>query len=114
MNSKKIFGLIGICQKARKLVAGEFAVKQAVLESKAQLVIVTRDASDNTKKLFLDKSSYRGIICLVWGTREELGQVLGKEERVVVGILDIQLAAKLEAMIKEDLKVEKDLLQNDG
>lgn len=102
MNNKKIYGLIGICQKARKMVAGEFAVKQAVLSEAVSLVIVTTDASSNTKKLFHDKSSYREIPCLEWGTRDELGHLLGKGERVVIGILDPKLAEKISDMIKND------------
>ena len=33
MNDQRVYQLIGLCQKARKLISGEFAVKQAVLDS---------------------------------------------------------------------------------
>jgi ribosomal protein L7Ae-like RNA K-turn-binding protein len=98
--NKKIYQLIGLCQKARKIVSGEFAVKQSVLDHKVFLVLVTQDASLNTKKLFQDKCAYRQIPCLVWGSREELGRILGKEERVVVGVTDEKLAYNLMEKIK--------------
>lgn len=102
MNKQKIYQLIGLCQKARKLVSGEFSVKQAVLDQKAYLVIVTEDASDNTKKLFKDKSSYRSIPYVEWGTRDDLGRMLGKDQRVAIAILDEKLAEKIMEMIKNN------------
>ncbi|MGL4344599.1 MAG: L7Ae/L30e/S12e/Gadd45 family ribosomal protein [Cellulosilyticaceae bacterium] len=103
MNNQRIYQLLGLCQKARKLVSGEFSVKQAVLSEETHLVIVSTDASDNTKKFFHDKCSFREIPHVVWGTREELGRILGKEERVAVGILDEKLAQKMQAMIQNDV-----------
>lgn len=100
MNDKKTYQMLGLCQRARLLVSGEFPVKQAVLSEKAYLVIVTTDASDNTKKLFKDKSAYRNIKYVEWGTREAMGQILGKEQRVAVAILDEKFANKISALIE--------------
>lgn len=99
-NVVKIYQLIGICQKARKLVSGEFPCKQAVLSNRACLVIVAEDASENTKKLFKDKCIYRKIQCIFWGKKEKLGNILGKEQRAVIAILDKNLALKLSEMIE--------------
>ena len=41
MNDQRVYQLIGLCQKARKLISGEFAVKQAVLSETVKLVIIT-------------------------------------------------------------------------
>lgn len=99
MMENKIYQMLALCQKARKLVAGEFACKQAVLGQESYLVIVAIDASNNTKKLFKDKSSYRSIPCVEWGTKEQLGKILGKEPRAVVAIVDENLAKKISEMI---------------
>ena len=102
MNDQRVYQLIGLCQKARKLISGEFAVKQAVLSETVKLVIITEDASANTTKLFNDKCNYRNIPCIKWGDRFELGKMLGKETRVVIGIVDDKLAEKIATMIKSD------------
>lgn len=99
MMRHKIYQMLGICQKAGKIAAGEFAAKEAVLGKKAYLVIVAEDASKNTKKLFHDKSSYRNIVCMEWGTKEQLGSILGKEPRAVIALLDENLAEKVREMI---------------
>ncbi|MGL6174219.1 MAG: L7Ae/L30e/S12e/Gadd45 family ribosomal protein [Cellulosilyticaceae bacterium] len=100
MNNKKIYQLLALCQKGRNIISGEFSVKQAVLGEEAYLVLVTEDASKNTKKFFNDKCAYRKIPCIEWGQRDELGAMLGKEERVAVAVLDQKLAEKLMDMIK--------------
>ncbi|MGL4798515.1 MAG: L7Ae/L30e/S12e/Gadd45 family ribosomal protein [Cellulosilyticaceae bacterium] len=102
MNNQRIYQLIGLCQKGRMLVSGEFAVKQAVLDKQVHLVIVAEDASNNTTKLFTDKCAYRSIECVKWSTKVELGRILGRDARAVIGIIDQKLAEKINDMIKSD------------
>ena len=103
MMENKIYQMIALCQKARGLLVGEFACKQAVIEKKAQIVIVATDASNNTKKLFNDKASYRKITCVEWGTKEALGRILGKEPRAVIAVVDTHFATKIGEMIQEQI-----------
>lgn len=100
MDNKRVYQMIALCQKAGKLVTGEFATKQAVLAEQAYCVIVTEDASAKTKKLFNDKCSYRKVPFKVWGLREELGRILGKEERVAIAILDQRLGETIYDMLE--------------
>ena len=51
----KILSMIGLATRAGKTVSGEFSVEKAVKTRKAFLVLVSEEASDNTKKLFLNK-----------------------------------------------------------
>lgn len=100
MMENKTYQMIALCQRAGKLVTGEFAAKKAVLDKKAFLVVVATDSSNNTKKLFKDKTSYRNISCNEWGTKEKLGSVLGKDARAVVAILDENFANRIKEMIE--------------
>lgn len=103
MMENRIYQMIALCQKARGLVAGEFACKKAVLEKEAKMVIVAIDASNNTKKLFGDKTSYRQMTCVQWGTKEKLGNILGKEPRAVIAIVDTNFATKISQMMNEQI-----------
>lgn len=103
MMENRTYQMVALCQKARGLVAGEFACKKAVLEKEAKLVIVATDASNNTKKLFGDKTSYRQIPCLQWGTKEKLGSILGKEPRAVIAIVDTNFATKIGQMLNTQI-----------
>ena len=49
---KKILNLIGLATKAGKAPSGEFSTEKAVKEGKAAMVIVSEEASENTKKMF--------------------------------------------------------------
>lgn len=84
----KIFSMIGLATRAGKTVAGEFSVEKAVKTNKAFLVLVSEEASDNTKKLFLNKCNYYEIPVYIYGSKEELGSSTGNKERASIAITD--------------------------
>ena len=51
-SSKKALNLLGIATKAGKTASGEFMTEKAVKEGRAFLVLVSEEASVNTKKMF--------------------------------------------------------------
>ena len=51
-NVNKVYSMLGLAMKAGKVVSGEFATDKSVKSGNAWLVIVSEDASDNTKKMF--------------------------------------------------------------
>lgn len=53
MSQDSILSMIGLAKRAGKVVSGEFSTEKAVKENKAKLVIVSEDASNNTKNFFL-------------------------------------------------------------
>ena len=92
MKSDRILSLLGLSARSRNLVSGEFSTEKAVKAGKAELVIVSSDASDNTKKLFSDKCRFYGIPFYLSGTKAELGRAIGKEIRSSVAVMDKGLA----------------------
>ena len=95
MDSEKIYSLLGLCMRAGKLKSGEFATLQAVRENKAELVIVSENASDNTKKQFNDKCSYYKVPIILFGEKEKLGHAIGKDVRTSLAIMDKGFAESL-------------------
>ena len=57
MLNKQVASLLGLAMRARKLATGESALK-AVQSQQARLVLIATDASDNTKKKYIDKCTY--------------------------------------------------------
>ena len=55
----KIYSLLGIAMKSGNVVSGEYQTLEAVKKRTANLVLVSEDASDNTKKLFTDKKTIK-------------------------------------------------------
>ncbi len=92
MQSNKVLGLLGIAARGRNVVSGEFATEAAVKDGSAMLVLVAEDASDNTKKLFRNKCTFYEVPYRYFGTKEELGHAIGKEQRSSLALLDEGLA----------------------
>ena len=93
----KIYGLLGLCQRAGKCKSGEFAVEKSIKSGKSFLVIIPEDASDNTKKKLRNMTTYRSVPYQELRTKETLGHQLGRSERSSISIEDQGFA---QAMIK--------------
>lgn len=98
----KIFSMVGLATRAGKTAAGEFSVEKAVKNRKAKLVIVSREASDNTKKLFINKCRYYDIPVFVYGSKEELGNATGNANRASIAILDEGFSKSIENMLRDN------------
>ena len=97
-NNRKLLNLIGLATKAGKTVSGEFSTEKAVKTGKAWLVIVSAEASDNTKKQFANMCAYYKVPIYFFGGKEELGHAMGKEFRASLAVLDEGLS---KAMVKQ-------------
>lgn len=97
-NRKRILNLIGLATKAGKTVSGEFSTEKAVKSGSACLVIVSEEASENTRKLFTDKCTYYKVPICYFGGKGELGHAMGKEMRASLAVTDEGLA---KAIVKQ-------------
>ena len=89
MDSKqKVLNMIGLATRAGKVKSGEFSTEKAVKSGQASLVIVSRDASENTKKMFRNMCTYYKVPYYEFGGREELGAAMGKQMRVSLAVTD--------------------------
>ena len=79
---------LGLAQKAGKLASGDYAVRSALKNGKAKLLLVAADAAENSKKdMYLSDTPV--VECL---TRDELGWAIGKAKRTAVVVLDNSFA----------------------
>jgi len=97
-NRKRILNLIGLATRAGKTVSGEFSTEKAVKSGSACLVIVSEEASENTRKLFTDKCTYYKVPICYFGGKGELGHAMGKEMRASLAVTDESLA---KAIVKQ-------------
>ena len=87
-----MLNLIGLAQKAGKVVSGEFMTEKAVKTGEAVLVILASDASDNTKKKFGNMCEYYEVPLRIHAAKDYLGHAMGKELRASLAITDEGLA----------------------
>ena len=93
--------MLGIAAKAGKVVSGEFSTEKAVKSGHAYLVIVSAEASENTKKSFLNMTAVYNVPCYCYASKEELGRYIGKQLRASLKVTDENLARAAESKLKE-------------
>lgn len=88
MVENKVFQLLGLAQRAGKVLSGEELVVEGIRSKKCKLVILAKDGSANIKKKVSDKCHSYNVPLYEAGDRFQLGHSIGKEARVVLGITD--------------------------
>lgn len=101
MEQSKAMSLLGLANRARKVVSGEELVLKEIKSGRAKLVLLSKDASQNTSKRIQDKCLYYKIPIVLVNNREELGAAIGKEARVVVALNDAGFAKKLTTLLEQ-------------
>jgi len=84
----KILNMLGLAEKAGKVVSGEFMTEKAVGSGKATSVILAADASENTRHKFTEKCSFYKVPVYVYSTKNDLGHAIGREERSCMAVCD--------------------------
>ena len=100
MKRDNVLSLLGIARKAGKVASGEFQTEQAVKSGRARLVLLSTEASDNTKKKFLNMCDFYKVPAYSYGKKEELGAAIGCEYRACAAVLDQGLALSIEEKFK--------------
>lgn len=97
----KIYSMLGLATKAGKVVSGEFATDKSIKGGKAWLVIVSEDASDNTKKMFSNMCEFYEVPRYFFGTKEKLGHAIGKAMRSSLAITDENFAKSIKKQVEQ-------------
>lgn len=95
MSENKLYGWLGLARKAGRLVAGDALCEDALKRKKARLLVMAADAGANTRERFSALCQKAGVDILTFGTREELGQRLGRDAYAIVAVLDRSFADQI-------------------
>ena len=96
--TKRMLGLLGLCRRAGKVVMGASLACLALAERiPPALAVVSKGASENTRKRMTTKSEYYGIPLLVLeASPAEIGAALGKQgEIAALAVKDANIAKEL-------------------
>lgn len=95
MINKKILGLIGLSARARKVCFGADSVEIEIKKNKVFLCIVAKDSSDRTKEKFEKICEKYDVPIIIFGEIEELSKAIGKSNKAILGIEDINLSSEI-------------------
>lgn len=87
-----VLSSLGLAARAGKVESGSFLTEKAVKTRHAKLVILAQDAKKNTVKSLSEKCTYYKIPVCRYGTKEQLGNAIGKDERSCVAVTDAGFA----------------------
>ena len=88
----KVYGLLGLCSKAGKIVSGMDAVSDEIKRNKIKLLIVAEDTSEKTLKNIKYLAEKKNVKFIVIGNIEDNSKAIGKENRAIIGIKDKNIA----------------------
>jgi len=84
----KVYGLLGLCARAGKIVSGMDAVSDDLKRNKVKLVIIARDASEKTASNIKYLAEVKNVPVIVIGNIAENSKAIGKENKAIVCIKD--------------------------
>lgn len=111
---KNIYSLLGMANRAKKIVSGEEIVRNSIRKGEVLLLIISEDASNNTKKRFINTSTYYNVTYVFLGEKNNLGNSIGKSERAVIGITDKGFSDKILKMVDAVIESKTDSVKNAG
>ncbi len=106
MQKDRILSMLGLAAKAGKIASGEFSTEKAVKSRQAFLVIVSKEASENTKKMFRNMCAFYQVPMYLYASKEALGNAIGRQFRASLAVLDQGFARSLEEKLKLIEKAE--------
>lgn len=102
MKQSKAASLLGLAMKAGKVASGEFSTEKALKSGMAYLVLLSGDASENTKKKFRNMAQWRNVPVEEFLNKSDLGRMIGRGERSVLAIVDEGFASGILKKIREE------------
>lgn len=95
----KVYGLLGICSKAGKLVVGTEAVIEAINKRQIELVIIAKDTSPKSIEKIENICKGKNIAFEIFGSIEENSNSIGKFNKAIIGVKDKNLAKAIKEKI---------------
>jgi len=93
--------MLSLCMKAGMLKAGGFASEKALRSNDARLILLAGDASDNTKKKFINKAHFYKTPVYLCGCIADLSRLTGVDNRAVFAVTDSGFAANIERKLRD-------------
>jgi ribosomal protein L7Ae-like RNA K-turn-binding protein len=100
VNQDKFYSFIGIIKKSGNLIIGYNNCIFDIKKDKCKLLLLAEDASENTKKKFVNACENRNIPYIIVGSKDKIGMSIGKFPTSVLIIKDEGMAAAVLNILK--------------
>ena len=91
----KFYGMLGLAMRAGAVLVGEGKAAEALRRGKVSVLVLAKDASENTQKKFKNLCNSRNVPVLEAGERNCLGKALGRDFVVTAAVTDENFSKQL-------------------
>lgn len=98
-NHQKLLNLLGLAQRAGKVISGEELVVKSIQNNQAKLIFLAQDAGPNLSKKITDKSDYYQVNVSTAYTTLEISIAIGKP-RKVIAVTDAGFVKKMRSIME--------------
>jgi len=93
---RRVDGLLGAAYRSGRAAVGTERVRDAIARKQTALLVVAQDAADSRAELVASAERLGGS-CLVFGDKQRLGRLFGRESVAVVAVTDSKIAEQLQS-----------------
>lgn len=104
---EKVLGMIGLAKRAGALSTGTFGCEEAIKAKQSKLIIIAEDASDKSKKMFIDSCMYYKVPFIIFSDKLNLGKFTGGGEKIVISVNDANFAKALNEKIAAEQRKDR-------
>lgn len=79
-------------QRAGKLASGSLAVKSSINKGRVRLLLIAIDAAAQSVQDLNGLATTRGVPVISYGSKDDLGRLIGKSPRTALAITDEHMA----------------------
>lgn len=98
----KFLNFLGLAKRSGSLIEGYSRCNELRNKTKIYLFVISKDASESTKKKFKNHCNENEITYIEDFSKEDLGIGIGKEEIKILAIKDQNMAKKLLSLYEEE------------
>lgn len=101
--SKQILQTIGLAYVAKRAISGEDAIAFAAKKGQITLLFLAHDASDNTKKLYKNKSQFYHFEVNEQFSQDELKHAIGKRACSAIALIDAGFTKSIQTKLRNEV-----------
>ena len=101
------FALLGLAKRAGMLEHGTESTRRAVMDGRARLVVLARDAAEGQRDKVMKLVRHRATPNATLGTRRELGKAVGTAPVSAVAVTDKGFARRLVTEIQPHAAIDR-------
>lgn len=98
----KFFNFLGLAKRSGNVIEGYSKCNEERNRKKLYLFIISDDASDSSKRKFINHCKINNIPYIQSFSKEELGLAIGRPEIKILAISDQKISNKLVSLYEEE------------